>query len=100
MRDAIPFHAPVLPDERRCGPLRHPDAPMTTSAQQTVLTAQELESLRQFASGTGDCDRTQLAALAAKGMIDDADAASPALTPAGHHALHVGSPGSVPGIDT
>lgn len=74
--------------------------PVTTSTQQTVLTEQEIEFLRGFAAGAGNGDPARLVALAAKGMIDDAEAAIPALTPAGQHALQVGSPGTVPGIDT
>lgn len=73
---------------------------MTTSTQQTVLTGQEIDYLRRFASGAGNDDPAMLAALAAKGMIDNAAATTPALTPAGQHALHVESPGTVPGIDT
>lgn len=74
---------------------------MTTSTQQTVLTQPEIDYLRRFASGdAGNGDPGLLAALAAKGMIDDAGADRPALTPAGHHALHVGGPGTVSGIDT
>lgn len=73
---------------------------MTTSTQQTVLTETEIAFLRRFASGTGNGNPALLTALAAKGMIDDADAQAPVLTPAGYHALHVGSPGTVPGIDT
>ncbi len=73
---------------------------MTTSAQQTVLTEEELRCLRSVAKGAAQpSDETTIAALAAKGMIDGSQT-SAALTPAGQHAIHVSEPGRVPGIDT
>ena len=73
---------------------------MTTSTQQTVLTEEELRCLRAVANdAVQSSDEPTLAALAAKGMVDGADA-SAVLTPAGQHAIHVSDPGRVPGIDT
>jgi hypothetical protein len=71
---------------------------MTTSAQQTVLSTEELDALRACAQG-GAIAPAMREALAAKGMLaSPAPGASP--TPAGQHALDVHSPGRVPGIDT
>ena len=71
---------------------------MTTSTQQTVLSVDELSCLRAIATGDGEVPDALVQALVAKGML--VSAAGPgALTPAGHHALHVGEPGMVPGID-
>lgn len=73
---------------------------MTTTAQQTVLSDAELACLRDCANGTRDRDPELVSALVAKGMLQD-DGDGHALTPAGHHALHVDQGGvSVPGIDT
>ena len=72
---------------------------VTTSSQQTVLSNAELTCLLDCARGTPVVDRVTAQALVAKGMIEDADG-NHVLTPAGHHALHVGQPGAVPGIDT
>lgn len=73
---------------------------MTTSAQQTVLTEQEIDCLRAVAQGKAQAaDQATIAALAAKGMLGS-DEASATLTPAGQHAIHVNEPGCVPGIDT
>ena len=73
---------------------------MTTSAQQSVLTEEELRCLRAVANGTvQSSDEPTLAALASKGMIDSSGATA-VLTPAGQHAIHVSEPGRVPGIDT
>jgi len=73
---------------------------MTTSAQQTVLTDEELRCLRAVARDAAQpSDAPTIAALAAKGMIAGI-AAGAALTPAGQHAIHVSEPGRVPGIDT
>ena len=73
---------------------------MTTSTQQTVLTEEELRCLLAVANGNvPSSDQPTIEALAAKGMIDGAQA-SAALTPAGQHAIHVSEPGRVPGIDT
>lgn len=73
---------------------------MTTSAQQSVLTEEELRCLRAVANGAvQSSDEPTIGALAAKGMID-ASSATAVLTPAGQHAIHVSEPGRVPGIDT
>ncbi len=73
---------------------------MTTSTQQTVLSEEELRCLLAVANGAVQpSDQPTIEALAAKGMIDGAQA-SAVLTPAGQHAIHVGDPGRVPGIDT
>ena len=72
---------------------------VTTSSQQTVLSNAELTCLLECARGAPVVDRATAQALVAKGMLEDADG-NHVLTPAGHHALHVGQPGSVPGIDT
>ena len=73
---------------------------MTTSTQQTVLTEQEIRCLLAVANGDiQHSDQPTLEALAAKGMIDGTQA-SATLTPAGQHAIHVGEPGRLPGIDT
>jgi hypothetical protein len=72
---------------------------VTTSSQQTVLSNAELTCLLDCARGTPVVDRVAAQALVANGMLEDADG-NHVLTPAGHHALHVGQPGSVPGIDT
>ena len=73
---------------------------MTTSTQQTVLTEEEIRCLLAVAMGDIQySDQPTLEALAAKGMIDGTQPTA-ALTPAGQHAIHVGEPGRVPGIDT
>lgn len=73
---------------------------MTTTAQQTVLSEAEIACLRECAKGGRALDPEAVHALVAKGMLQDGDDGH-ALTPAGHHALHVGQAGvSVPGIDT
>ncbi len=73
---------------------------MTTSSQQTVLTGAELASLRDVAEGRPRAaSDTDIDALVAKGMLAADDASRHTLTPAGHHALNVGEPGMVPGID-
>ena len=73
---------------------------MTTSTQQTVLTAEEIRCLRAIANGSvQSSDQPTIDALAAKGMIDGTDATA-VPTPAGQHAIHVGDPGRVPGIGT
>jgi hypothetical protein len=71
---------------------------MTTSAQQTVLSTQELEALHACAGGAAIAAPVR-EALAAKGMLASA-ASDASLTPAGRHALDVHTPGTVPGIDT
>jgi hypothetical protein len=72
---------------------------VTTSSQQTVLSASELACLQDCARGMPAVDPTTAGTLVAKGMLQDADGRH-ALTPAGYHALHVDQPGGVPGIDT
>ena len=73
---------------------------MTTSTQQTVLTADEIDCLRDVARGTSrPTDDLVLCALVAKGMLDADDASRHTLTPAGRHAINVAGPGMVPGID-
>ncbi len=73
---------------------------MTTSTQQMVLNVDEIACLRDVAEGrarpAGDVCVT---ALVAKGMLSADDASHHTLTPAGHHAINVGEPGMVPGID-
>ncbi len=73
---------------------------MTTSTQQMVLTGEEIACLRDVAEGrmrvTTD---PEITALVAKGMLSSDDASRHTLTPAGHHAINVGEPGMVPGID-
>ena len=71
---------------------------MTTSAQQTVLSVDELSCLRAVATGEGTVRDAHVQSLVAKGMLVSV-AESTTLTPAGHHALHVDEPGVVPGID-
>lgn len=73
---------------------------MTTSTQQTVLTIGEIACLRDVATG-GQRITTdpEIASLVAKGMLSSDDASRHTLTPAGHHAINVGEPGMVPGID-
>jgi len=73
---------------------------MTTSAQQAVLTAEEMACLRDCAEGNaGPRDALLLAALSAKGLVQAGDGRH-ALTPAGHHLLHGHEPGTVPGLDS
>ena len=72
---------------------------MTTTSQQAVLTADELSCLRECAQGRSmPEDAGTLAALAAKGMLDQHEGRY-TLTPAAQHVLHAGEPGTVPGID-
>lgn len=107
-RLAPPRHAP-LPDTAPhdattttalASPALPPCKPaVTTTSQQTVLSNAELTCLLDCARGTPVVDHVTAQALVAKGMLEDADG-NHVLTPAGHHALHVGQPGSVPGIDT
>jgi hypothetical protein len=77
-------------------PFHRASALMTTTSQQVVLSTEEIACLRACAEG-GDPDPRMLRALAAKGMVQAGD--GHALTPAGRHALDVGAPGVVPGID-
>lgn len=72
---------------------------MTTSAQQTVLTDEEIACLRELAKGIHKpADSPEVRALAAKGMLETKTAGC-TLTPAGLHAVNVSGPGTVPGID-
>ena len=74
---------------------------MTTSAQQTVLTAEEMACLRDCAEGNaGPRDAALLASVTAKGLVQAGDDRRPTLTPAGHHLLHGHVPGTVPGLDS
>ena len=71
---------------------------MTTSDQPTPLTVDELEALRRGARDPHVLDAAQRDVLLAKGMLqDDGDGAR--LTPAGRHALDIGSDPTVPGLD-
>lgn len=72
---------------------------VTTTSQQTVLTNAEVTCLLDCERGTPVVDHAVAQALVAKGMLEDADGKH-VLTPAGHHALHVGQPGALSGIDT
>ena len=73
---------------------------MTTSTQQTVLTGDEIACLRDVGEGRSRPPTDPaIEALVAKGMLSSDDASRHTLTPAGHHAIHVGEPGMVPGID-
>lgn len=73
---------------------------MTTSTQQMVLTGDEIACLRDVAEGRArPASDTAVTALVAKGMLSADDASRHTLTPAGHHAIHVGEPGMLPGID-
>jgi len=70
---------------------------MTTTSQQTVLTAEELTCLSDFARGHS-VEAPVMDALAAKGMLQ-LHGGVYVLTPAAQHALHAGEPGTVPGVD-
>ncbi len=73
---------------------------MTTSTQQTVLTDAEVACLRDVAEARPRATTDPaIEALVAKGMLSGDDASRHTLTPAGHHAINVGEPGMVPGID-
>lgn len=73
---------------------------MTTSTQQTVLTGDEIECLRDVAEGRQrPASDPTITTLVAKGMLSSDDTSRHTLTPAGHHAINVGEPGMVPGID-
>lgn len=70
---------------------------MTTSSQPSVLTESELAALRALGGNEPtDVSDAMRACLAAKGMLQDAGGT---LTPAGKHAIHIGEPGTVPGLD-
>ena len=74
---------------------------MTTTAQQNILSGDELRCLRAIACGTQDASQeTQCKVLVAKGMLQGDSQTGYLLTPAGEHAIHVDLPGRVPGIDT
>lgn len=96
----IPFTPCFATARERSLPDHAQEANMTTSAQQTVLTEEELRCLRAAANGDlQHSDQPTIEALAAKGMIDGTQAGA-VLTPAGNHAIHVEQPGNIPGIDT
>lgn len=69
---------------------------MTTSAQQDVLSTEEIACLRACADGRTP-DAEMVRRLVAKGMLQPDGGNAP--TPAGWHALDVDAPGVVPGID-
>lgn len=72
---------------------------MTTTAQQQVLTEDEIECLRLIALGRlAESGGRLVIALRAKGMLDG-DSEPPRLTPAGQHAVDACAPGTVPGLD-
>ena len=65
-----------------------------------VLTVDEIACLRDVAEGRArPPSDPAITALVAKGMLSSDDASRRTLTPAGHHAINVGEPGMVPGID-
>ena len=69
---------------------------MTTSEQPSVLETAELAALRALARGGESAVPVAMCrTLAAKGMLG----ADGYLTPAGEHAIHIGEPGQVPGLD-
>jgi hypothetical protein len=73
---------------------------MTTSTQQTVLTEDDIACLRDVAEGRPRAPTDPaILDLVAKDMLSSDDTSRHTLTPAGHHAIHVGEPGMVPGID-
>lgn len=71
---------------------------MTTSAQPTPLTVEEIDGLRRCARDPASVDPALRDALAAKGMLQ-IEGGRPTLTPAGEHALHVDHGPAVPGLD-
>lgn len=71
---------------------------MTTSDQPTPLTIAELDGLRRCARDPRSVESGLRDALVAKGMLQARDGGC-TLTPAGQHALHAGSAGTVPGLD-
>ena len=72
---------------------------MTTTAQQTVLSTDELACLAAIDNGAGEPATAVADALAAKGMLAVAPDGALRLTPAGRLAIHMPGPGDVPGID-
>lgn len=70
---------------------------MTTSSQPSVLTTEELASLRDCAEGR-EIVPAACEALAAKGLLQREDGHY-ILTPAARHTLHQNGFGMVPGID-
>lgn len=71
---------------------------MTTSDQPTPLTVDELDALRRLAREPDAVDPARRDALLAKGMLQD-DGDGLKFTPAGRHALDIGTGPTVPGID-
>ena len=72
----------------------------SSSTQQTVLPGDEIACLRDVAEGRQYATTDPaITALVAKGMLSSDDASRHTLTPAGRHAINVGEPGMVPGID-
>lgn len=71
---------------------------MTTSDQPTPLTLAEIDGLRRCERDPRSVEPDLRDALVAKGMLQTQDGGC-ALTPAGRHALHAGSAGTVPGLD-
>jgi len=96
----IALHLPLAATAVLRTPARPILVPVTTSTQQTVLTGDEIDCLRDVARGMSRPDTDPaLCALVAKGMLDADDASHHTLTPAGRHAVNVAGPGIVPGID-
>ena len=71
---------------------------MTTTAQQTVLSTEELAALTAIDASEA-VDPGIAASLIAKGMVSLDASADPRLTPAGRLAIHMPGAGDVPGID-
>lgn len=71
---------------------------MTTSAQPTPLTIEEIDGLRRCVRDPASVDPALRETLAAKGMLQQ-DEGVATLTPAGEHALHVDHGPTVPGLD-
>ncbi|MDQ3204939.1 MAG: hypothetical protein M3Q40_00165 [Pseudomonadota bacterium] len=72
---------------------------MTTTAQQQVLTEEEVDCLRLLAEGRPPDNPEILDALRAKGMLEPVDGQPPRLTAAARHAVGPPQPGVAPGID-
>jgi len=71
---------------------------MTTSEQPAPLSTDEIASLRTCAHNAHAVAPQVRDTLAAKGMLQR-EAGHYRLTPAGRHALDIGGPGRVPGLD-
>ena len=71
---------------------------MTTSQQPAPLSTDEIACLRTCANNAHAVAPHVRETLAAKGMLQR-EAGHYLLTPAGRHALDVGEPGTVPGLD-